>query len=118
MSKSKQKGTAAESALVKFLAANGFPNAERRALTGEFDQGDITGTPCLAWEVKNHKTYKFPEWISEIEKEKVNAKADFGILVVKPNGIGLSNQGNWWAMMPVAEMVRLLREAGYGEQNA
>lgn len=118
MSKAKQKGTAAESALVKYLAVNGFPNAERRALTGEFDQGDITGTPALAWEVKNHKTYKFPEWLGEIRTETINAKADYGILVVKPNGVGFTNQGQWWAVMPVEEMVQLLRDAGYGDPNA
>ena len=45
MSKAKQKGTLAESALVKFLQSAGFPNAERRALAGINDLGDITGTP-------------------------------------------------------------------------
>jgi hypothetical protein len=42
--------------------------------------------------VKNHKTYKFPQWLSEIEDEKINAKAEHGILVVKPNGVGLRNK--------------------------
>jgi hypothetical protein len=115
MSKAKQKGTAAESALVKYLVGQGFPGAERRALTGAFDQGDITGTPCLAWEVKNHKTYKFPAWLEETENERKNASADFGILIVKPNGVGLTNQGQWWAVMNVNQMVSLLRAAGYGD---
>ncbi len=42
MSKSKQKGTAAETAVVKYLKANGFPKAERRALQGNLDKGDIS----------------------------------------------------------------------------
>ena len=115
MSRAKAKGTAAESALVRFLSGQGFPNAERRALTGQFDQGDVTGTPCLAWEVKNHKTYHFPAWLKETETERINAKADFGILVVKPNGVGLTNAGQWWAVMSVADIVNLLRDAGYGD---
>lgn len=115
MSRAKAKGTAAESALVRFLSGQGFPNAERRALTGQFDQGDVTGTPCLAWEVKNHKTYHFPAWLKETETERINAKADFGILVVKPNGVGLTNAGQWWAVMSVADVVNLLRDAGYGD---
>ena len=115
MSRAKTKGTAAESALVRFLSGQGFPNAERRALTGQFDQGDVTGTPCLAWEVKNHKTYHFPAWLKETETERINAKADFGILVVKPNGVGLTNAGQWWAVMSVADIVNLLRDAGYGD---
>ena len=117
MSKAKQKGTSAESALVKYLQANGFPMAERRALTGSLDQGDITGTPCLAWEVKNHKAYHIPEWLRETEIETGNAKADFGILAVKPNGVGLGNAGQWWAIMTMDQMVKLLREAGYGDKN-
>lgn len=116
MSKAKQKGTSAESALVKYLQANGFPNAERRALTGSLDQGDITGTPCLAWEVKNHKAYHIPAWLKECEIETGNAKADFGILAVKPNGVGLGNAGQWWAIMTMDQMVKLLREAGYGDE--
>ena len=115
MSRAKAKGPAAESALVRFLSGQGFPNAERRALTGQFDQGDVTGTPCLAWEVKNHKTYHFPAWLKETETERINAKADFGILVVKPNGVGLTNAGQWWAVMSVADIVNLLRDAGYGD---
>lgn len=118
MSKAKQKGTSAESGLVKYLQANGFPMAERRALTGSLDQGDITGTPCLAWEVKNHKAYHIPEWLRETEIETGNASADFGILAVKPNGVGLGNAGQWWAIMTMDQMVKLLREAGYGDANA
>ena len=115
MSKAKAKGTIAESALVKYLIANGFPLAERRALTGQFDQGDVTGTPCLAWEVKNHKAYKFAEWVKETEIERINAKADYGILVVKPNGVGVAKPEDFWAVMPVKFIVDLLREAGYGD---
>jgi len=117
MSKAKAKGTAAETALVKYLRDHGFPGAERRALTGEFDQGDVTGTPCLAWEVKNHRSYKFPEWLKEAQVEAKNAKADFGILVVKPNGVGLTSAHKFWAVLSVEDMVHLLREAGYGDRN-
>lgn len=117
MSKAKAKGTAAETALVKYLRNHGFPGAERRALTGEFDQGDVTGTPCLAWEVKNHRSYKFPEWIKEAKIEAKNAKADLGILVVKPNGVGLTSANKFWAVLTVDDMVHLLREAGYGDRN-
>lgn len=116
MSAAKAKGTIAESALVKFLRENGWPLAERRALTGTNDQGDVTGTPLLAWEVKNHKSYKFPQWIDEANVEAENAGADYGILVVKPNGIGLSNQKHWWAILTLEAMTQLLREAGYGDR--
>jgi Holliday junction resolvase len=120
MSKAKQKGTAAETALVRFLQGQGFPGAERRALGGGGageDLGDITGIPALCMEVKNHATYKIPAWLRETQIETENAKADFGILVVKPNGIGMTPDkvGQWWAIMPMKEMMNLLRDAGYGD---
>ena len=115
MSKAKQKGTAAESALVKYLVEYGFPHAERRAMTGALDQGDVSGCVGLVWEVKNHKAYHIPAWIAETVEETKNAKADFGILAIKPNGVGLTNAGKWWAVMTVEDMVKLLRDAGYGD---
>jgi len=120
MSKAKQKGTAAETALVRFLQGQGFPLAERRALGGGSsgeDLGDITGIPSLCMEVKNHQTYKIPAWIKETETERINAKADFGILVVKPMGVGMTAKsvGQWWGILPMEAMMELLREAGYGD---
>ena len=120
MSKAKQKGTAAETALVRFLQGQGFPNAERRALGGGSsgeDLGDITGIPALCMEVKNQRSYKIPAWILESETERINARADFGILVVKPNGVGITPNkvGQWWGILPMQAMIDLLRDAGYGD---
>lgn len=39
-------GTAAETAVVRYLAAHGFPAAERRALHGATDHG---GARCPKW---------------------------------------------------------------------
>lgn len=115
MSKSKQKGTSAESAFVKDeRVLESFPHVERRALSGVNDMGDVSGAVGLVFEIKNHKSYKFPEWLKETEVERVNAKADYGILVVKPNGVGLGSVNQWWAVMPVGAMLDLLRDAGYG----
>lgn len=117
MSKSKQKGTLAESAFVKYLIPNGFPFAERRALAGELDKGDITGTPFLTFEIKNHKTYKFPAWMQEAKEEKQNAGADYCPLIVKPVGKGVQSVNDWWAILTVEDLVKLLREAGYGDHK-
>jgi Holliday junction resolvase len=117
MSKNKAKGTSAETALVNYLKVNGFPLAERKAMQGANDAGDVTGTIGLAWEVKNHRTYKIPAWLEELEVETENAGADFGVLVVKPVGVGITRVESWWAVMPVGELVELVREAGYGDAN-
>ena len=116
MRRSKQKGTSAESAFVKNeRVLESFPMVERRALSGVNDMGDVAGAPGLVFEIKNHKSYKFPEWLKETEVERINAKADYGVLVVKPNGVGLGSVQDWWAVMTIGQMLDLLREAGYGD---
>ena len=122
MSKAKQKGTAAETAVVRFLQGQGFPLAERRALGGGSsgeDLGDITGIPMLCMEVKNQRSYNIPAWLRETEEERKNAKADYGLLIVKPAGVGLSPDkvGQWWGIMPMWEMMNLIRDAGYGDER-
>ena len=111
MSKAKQKGTAAESAVVKFLQENGFIYAERRALHGTVDKGDITGCGPIVFEVKDHAKLTLSEWIKELEVEITNAKASTGSVVAKRRGKG--NAGEWYAIMPFARLVALLKEAGY-----
>jgi hypothetical protein len=110
MSKAKQKGTLAETAVVQYLKSF-FPRAERRPLYGVLDRGDISGVPSVVIEIKNQRTYKLPAWIAETEKERINAEATFGILIVKPNGVGVSNVKDWWAIVPLSQMVDLLQKA-------
>lgn len=112
MSKSKAKGTLAETAVVGYLRENGFPTAERRSLAGINDKGDVAGILDVCIEVKNHRTYTIPAWLKELATEKANAKAKHGVLIIKPNGVGTGNVGKWWAVMTVEELTELLRKAG------
>lgn len=111
MSKQRQKGTLHETNVVAFLRDNGFPYAERRALNGQFDKGDITGCGPLVFECKNHKELAFAEWLRETEVERVNANADFGIVVAKRRGVW--DAGESYAVVTLDAMVRLLKQAGY-----
>lgn len=111
MSKAKQKGTAAETAVVKFLRDNGFPYAERRALHGTVDKGDITGCGPVVLEVKNHKTITLSAWLKELEAEMANAEVTVGAVIAKKRGT--MNVGDWYAVMPASVFAVLLREAGY-----
>lgn len=111
MSKSKQKGTAAETAVVRFLQENGFIYAERRALHGTVDKGDITGCGPIVFEVKDHKTITLSAWLKELQDEINNAKANTGAVIAKRRGT--MDVGQWYAVMPVAGLVKLLKEAGY-----
>lgn len=51
----------------------------------------------------------------ETKIEQINAEADYGVLVVKPNGVGVSKVNNWWAVLPLDDLVSLLKKAGYAE---
>ena len=111
MSKQKQKGTAFETLITRYLQEHGFPYAERKALTGQFDEGDITGTPGIVWECKNHKTLKLSEWLRETAVETTNAHADFGVLIAKRMGVG--DPAQQYCVMTLEMMVGLLKQAGY-----
>jgi Holliday junction resolvase len=111
VSKSKQKGTSAETAVVRWLHSQGRKSVERRALHGTNDRGDIAGIPCVVIEVKNHKTMKLSEWIKELEVEIKNDKADTGVIIHKKSGT--TDVGKWYATMPVEVWFKLLEEAGY-----
>lgn len=115
MSRSKQKGTLAESSIVNYLKQF-WATVERRALQGVNDKGDIAGIPKIVIEVKNQKSYKIHEWIKETKQEQLNAQADFGILVIKPNGVGVSKVDQWWTVLTLDDLVKLLGKAGYVER--
>lgn len=109
MSKSKQKGTLAETAVAEYLKTF-WNQIERRALSGKFDKGDIAGVPFSIMEIKNHKSYKIPQWMDETEQERINADTQYGILVVKPNRVGVTKVGKWWAVLPLEQIAGLLAE--------
>jgi hypothetical protein len=144
VNKPKRIGRDAENAVVDYLRAHGWPEVERRAQRGVKDAGDITGTPGLCIEVKGGDAAKnasdllVADWLEETEKERVNARADIGVLVLQRRGVGPANAGRWWAVMTLptllsltvlprdylhpaiplrmllSDAVHLLRAAGYG----
>lgn len=111
MSKQRAKGTAAETAVVRYLRDHGFPHAERRALHGTADQGDITGCGPIVFEVKNHKTLDLAGWLKELDVEMQNADVNVGAVVAKKRGT--TDPGEWYAVMPLYRLVDLLKEAGF-----
>lgn len=80
--KSKAKGTAAEREVVRYLQ-NWWPAAERRALSGNKDKGDVAGIPGVVVEVKAAVTQLVPAWKRETLKEMENAGVQHCVLVVK-----------------------------------
>lgn len=111
MSKSKQKGTAAETAVVKWLQEKGRKDVERRALSGILDRGDIAGIPGVVIEVKNHAKMTLSQWLDELDVEVKNDKADTGVVLHKKRGT--TDVGQWYATMPADQWYNLIKEAGY-----
>lgn len=80
--KSKAKGTTAEREVVRYLQ-NWWPAAERRALSGNKDKGDVAGIPGVVVEIKAAQTQTLPKWQRETLAEQANAGAARCMLVVK-----------------------------------
>lgn len=137
----KDIGTAGESAVAGYLRAAGFPHAERRALRGTLDCGDITGTPGVCWEVKAgaqtrpEQAAAVERWLEETETERQNSSSSVGVLVMQRHGFGSTRVSWWWgvlileqlippgydpgtrgtpAWLRLGDAVSLLRRVGYG----
>jgi hypothetical protein len=113
VSRSKQKGTAWETAIVRYLATEGWPHAERRALTGTQDRGDISAVVGWVIEAKNCRALTLSTWIDEATIEQANAGADF--CAVWHHRKGKASPADAYVTMTGAQFVRLLRLSGYGE---
>lgn len=106
MTKSRARGTAAESGVTRYFTENGFPHAERRRLRGARDWGDLVVDPRLVVEVKGGDAAKQASlndvgaWMVETETERQNADADYGLLVVQRRGVSPARAGAWRAFLP------------------
>lgn len=107
MSKSKQKGTAMERRVVEYLRDQGFIYAERRALEGKNDRGDISGIPGVVIEVKNEKSFDLARYIDETEAEKANAGASVGFAVFPRRSHYI---GKAYALCTLDQMIELLKQ--------
>ena len=101
---SKNKGTAAETAVVRWLQSLGFATAERLALAGSNDQGDVRLGPGLHLEVKagnaahNASRSQCESWLKEAEQEGRNAGVPC-YLIVKRKGTTDPGQWRWFCRL-------------------
>ena len=141
---SKQKGTAGETAVVRWFRCHGFAQADRQPLRGNRDAGDIDLAPGIVLEVKAYRlplgvptTAQLATWLGQCEAERINAGAVHCPLIVKRPGT--ADVGRWHAyltlgdfatmtgafvpdgadghpvMVPVALLATILRSCGYGD---
>lgn len=103
VNKPKNIGTSTETAVVRVARPLGFPLAERVALAGENDLGDVRLAPWVHLEVKGGKAAEqasdaqIETWMLETERELANARALAGALVTKRKGVGAGRAHLWWA---------------------
>lgn len=111
MSANKDRGTRWESAVSDYLRGHGFIHAERRALSGARDKGDLTGIPGVVIECKSQARHSIAEWVDEAEQERQNAAADLAAVWVKRRG--KTSPGHGYVVMDGDTFAYLLRAAGY-----
>jgi hypothetical protein len=105
----KQRGTAAETAVVRAATAHGIP-ARRVALAGNKDQGDVhLWDGRVVIEVKSRRGHpswtEIDGWWHETEAECGRVtNCDIGVLVVKRPGTGVARAGDWFAWILMSDL--------------
>jgi Holliday junction resolvase len=108
MSQAKTKGTAAETAVIMYLRDHGFPDAERRALNGTQDRGDVAGVAGVCIEVKNQREFDLAQWLDEALREGRMAKAPVTVVWHKRRNKG--SAGEWYVTMTGEQFTRLIHD--------
>jgi Holliday junction resolvase len=88
----KRKGSQFERDVVAYLVEHSFPDAERAYGAGRpEDVGDVFGVPGITCEVKNHARLELAQWVDEAERERLNAKQPFAVVIAKRRGKGAAD---------------------------
>lgn len=118
---SRARGLVLQNALARYLSA-WWPHAES---AGAGRQGtDILGTPGVVWECKTAREFRPLEWCRQAKRHALRDcdctqpqpcthQTDVSVTVYWPDGLGEKSAGQAIAMMPLADMIDLLFEAGY-----
>lgn len=126
MSRQKQKGTAFESAIVKYLKKYLFDDSiERRALNGVNDRGDISGVKFCGYsmvlECKNENRMRLAEYMREAETEAKNDGAFYYAVIHKKRGVGISTLhtiGQQYVTMPLHVLASIIYDANRWHEEA
>lgn len=128
MSKAKQKGTAFETAIVRYLReVLDDKSIDRMVLHGTADEGDITGVKFLGRDVvlecKNTRTLNLTEHLREAQTEAMNHRkaghpTQCGVLIQHAPGIGInSHAGDQWAVMRLEDFTNMIKLANIINQS-
>ena len=120
MNRPKVIGTRGETAVVNLAHKMGFPDAERLALRGSDDWGDIRllSDPLVILEVKSGKTAQNASWSlirawmheTKLERDRARRQATevHGFLITQRRGYGIGRVEDWclWTLPddPIGEL--------------
>lgn len=89
--------------MVAWLRAHGHPDA-RRYLAGDGKQpGDVDAIPGVTLEVKDQNDYDISGWLRQAVAE---SRGRIAVVVMHPRGV--ADVGDWWAVMRVSDLNRLV----------
>jgi hypothetical protein len=109
---SRDRGVRAQNWLARLLATSGWPNAE--AVGSGRNGTDIKGTPGIVWENKTAHEWKVNEWVRQAKAHVMYD--DLPVTVYWPVGVGEQTPECALAILPLPELLVVLRAAGYGNE--
>ena len=112
MSRQREKGTAFETQVVRYLRAM-LPtmDIDRAPMKGANDEGDvkgltIRGLKCVV-ECKNRRKVELSEWMDEAEAERANADAEFAFVAFKRRGYGDTRIGGTYVLTTLENLAAI-----------
>jgi len=106
----KRRGRQSEHVVADYLRRNGFDFAE--AVGAGRPGTDVTGTPGIDWEVKARRGLNLAGLLRQLDERADQER--LGVGVVRLDGQGPASIETWAAVLTLADLVALLRAAGYG----
>jgi hypothetical protein len=108
-----RRGADTQNLVAQTLKAAGFPYAES---AGAGRNGrDVLGTPGIAVEVKARRDFSPIAWTRQAA---ATAGGDLPLVVMRPDGLGPAHIDEWPAILRFSDLLRLLREAGYIDEES
>ena len=108
LTSAKRRGAATQRAVATYLKAHGWPYAED---VGAGRPGvDILGTPGLSIEVKARADFSPLAWLREAAE-----RPGVPMVVHRHRGMADASVDQWPVTLRLADLVVLLRQAGYGD---
>lgn len=104
----KSRGMRTQKVVAEWFQESGFPYAES---AGAGRSGsDVIGVPGLKIEVKARRAFSPLAWLKQADEAPGRG---LPFVVFRCDGQGEANVGEWGVLLTLAEMTKLLKEAGY-----